>query len=177
VEFRILGPVELWSDGRRHDIGRAKERCVLAILAQSPGRAVSVERLVAWVWDDEPPPNARDNLYTYVSRLRKRLEELNGVASIATFRTGGYVLQVDKMAIDLHHFRMLRGQARAIAESGDDERALDLYRRARALLRGEPLEGPVAGRPASDWASRRSCSAPRSNVSRSSCASATTRIW
>jgi DNA-binding SARP family transcriptional activator/tetratricopeptide (TPR) repeat protein len=149
VEFRILGPVELWSDGRRHDIGRAKERCVLAILAQSPGRAVSVEKLVAWVWDDEPPPNARDNLYTYVSRLRKRLEEVNGVASIATFRTGGYVLQVDKMAIDLHHFRMLRGQARAIAESGDDERALDLYRRARALLRGEPLEG-LAGSWAAD---------------------------
>lgn len=141
MEFRILGPVELWSDGRRYDIGRAKQRCVLAILAQSPGHPVSVEKLIGWLWDDKPPPTARGNLHTYVSRLRARLSDINSDASITTFRTGGYVLQADKMAVDLHQFKTLRRQARAIADSGDDQRALDLHRSASALFRGEPLAG------------------------------------
>ncbi len=114
---------------------------MLALLLQTPGQRVSVERLLDWVWDDNPPSAARENLHSYVSRLRKRLENLGGLASIAPFRAGGYVLQADPLDIDLYLFRTLRRQARAIADSGDDERALDLYRQASALFRGEPLAG------------------------------------
>jgi DNA-binding SARP family transcriptional activator/tetratricopeptide (TPR) repeat protein len=141
VEFRVLGPVELWSDGRRHDIERAKERCVLAILLQTPGRPVSVDRLVGCLWDGDPPPRARADIYTYVSRLRHRLRAISADATIAKFRTGGYVLEVDHQSVDLHRFRTLREQARAIAESGDDDQAFALHRRAHLLLRGEPLAG------------------------------------
>jgi DNA-binding SARP family transcriptional activator len=149
VEFRILGPVELWSDDRRYDVGRAQERCVLAILLDTPGQPVSVEKLVDHVWDGDPPPRARNNLHSSISRLRARLKELNSEATIDTFRSGGYVLQADKLAIDLHRFRERRLQARSIAESGDDERAIDLLGEAFAEWRGEPLANVRVG-----WATR-----------------------
>ncbi|WP_345466146.1 AfsR/SARP family transcriptional regulator [Actinoallomurus oryzae] len=139
MEFRILGPVELWSDGRRHAVGRTKERCVLAILAQTPGVPVPMEKLVNWLWDGAEPPGARANLHTYVSRLRARLSSIGDDATIGTLRPGGYVLQADSKDIDLHRFRNLRRQARAIAASGDDERALELLRGAHALVHGRPL--------------------------------------
>ncbi|WP_235037183.1 tetratricopeptide repeat protein [Actinomadura sp. K4S16] len=52
-------------------------------------------------------------------------------------------------SIDLYRFRLLRDQARAIAESGDDEYALDHHRQAAALCRAEPL-ADLTG----DWAER-----------------------
>ena len=37
MEFRMLGPVELWSDGQQCDLGSARARGVLAILLLTPG--------------------------------------------------------------------------------------------------------------------------------------------
>lgn len=141
MEFRILGPIELWAGGRRYDLGTAKERCVLAVLLLNPGRPISPEKLIGYAWDDNPPVRARDSLYTYVSRLRRRLQEIGGAASIASSRSGGYVFEGDEEAVDLHRFRLLRRQAKAIAESGDTERALTLHREAALLRRAEPLAG------------------------------------
>lgn len=149
VEFRILGSVELWVDGQRCDLGTAKERCVLAVLLMTPGQPVSAERLVDRVWGENPPSKARDNLYTYVSRLRRRIDRLGGGASIASSRSGGYTLHVDAEAIDLHRFLLLLKQARAIADSGDDEHALALLREATRSWRGEPLADLFG-----DWAER-----------------------
>jgi DNA-binding SARP family transcriptional activator/Tfp pilus assembly protein PilF len=149
VEFRILGPLELWSDGRRHEVERAKQRLVLAILLQTPGRPVSRDKLIDYVWDGDAPPKARDNLYSHVSRLRGLLGRLDGNVSIDTFRPGLYVLHADELTIDLFRFKMLRRQARAISESGDDKQALDLLRRALDLWHGEPLANVSGG-----WAER-----------------------
>lgn len=149
MEFRILGPIELWSDDQRHELGRAKERLVLAILLQSPGRPVSVDKLLDYVWGDEAPAKARSNLYSYISRLRRLLGRIEENVSIDTFRHGGYILHADEQAIDLFRFRRLRRQARAISESGDEEQALDLLHQALDLWRGEPLAN-VSG----DWVER-----------------------
>jgi DNA-binding SARP family transcriptional activator/tetratricopeptide (TPR) repeat protein len=149
VEFRVLGSVELWVDGQRYDLGPAKERCVLAVLLMTPGRPVPAEKLVDCVWGANALPTARDNLYSYVSRLRRRIERLGGGASITSSRSGGYTVDVDAEAIDVHRFRLLQKQARAIADSGDDERALDLLSEAAQLWRGEPLANLVG-----DWAER-----------------------
>ncbi|MEV3923152.1 AfsR/SARP family transcriptional regulator [Actinomadura coerulea] len=147
MEFRVLGPVELWIDGQRRDLGTTKERCVLAALLLTPRQPVPTEILIRRVWGDTPPAKARQGLHSYMARLRNRLEGVEGVALVS--RQGSYQIDVADESIDLERFRLLRDQARAIAESGDDEYALDHHRQAAALCRAEPL-ADLTG----DWAER-----------------------
>ncbi|MFI0479079.1 AfsR/SARP family transcriptional regulator [Actinomadura sp. 9N215] len=147
MEFRILGPVELLIDGRRYDLGSTKERCVLAVLLLNPRQPVPAETLIRRVWDDSPPAKARQGLYTYITRLRHRLADVDGVELLS--RQGAYTIDVQDESVDLQRFRLLRDQARAIAESGDDEYALDHHRRAARLWRAAPL-ADLTG----DWAER-----------------------
>jgi DNA-binding SARP family transcriptional activator/Tfp pilus assembly protein PilF len=147
VEFRVIGPVELWIHGRRRDLGTPKERCVLAVLLLSPRQPVPAETIIRRVWDDDPPAKARQGLQVYMTRLRRRLEDVEGAALIS--RRGSYLIDVDDESVDLHRFRLLRDQARAISESGDDEYALDHHRQAAELWRAEPLADLSGG-----WAER-----------------------
>lgn len=146
MEFRILGPVEMHIDGQACELGSPKERCVLAMLLWRLGRPVSADALVDGIWGDNPPVRARTSLHSYVSRLRNSLK---GTTSSLRWRSGFYTLDVDPGAVDIHQFRDLREQARAIGESGDDEQASMLLRQAEELWRGEPLAG-LSG----DWANR-----------------------
>jgi len=75
VEFRILGPVELWISGRRVDLGPARQRGVLAALLVEPERPISIQSLVDRVWDGEPPKQVRNVVYTYIARIRRTLSE------------------------------------------------------------------------------------------------------
>ncbi|WP_067452605.1 AfsR/SARP family transcriptional regulator [Actinomadura macra] len=146
MEFRVIGPVELWIDGQRRNLGTTKARCVLAVLLLTARQPVSAESLIHRVWD-KPPAKARQSLYSYITRLR---DQLKGVAGVElTSRQGGYTLDVADEAVDLYRFRLLRDQARAIAESGDDEYALDHHRQAASLCTGIPLADLAGG-----WADR-----------------------
>jgi DNA-binding SARP family transcriptional activator len=40
LEFRLLGPVEVWCDGLALELGSAKSRALLAFLLLSPNRPV-----------------------------------------------------------------------------------------------------------------------------------------
>ncbi|MBT2228200.1 tetratricopeptide repeat protein [Nonomuraea sp. NEAU-A123] len=142
MEFRILGSVELWADGESCELGSAKERYVLAILLLSPGQPVSIETMINRVWGDAPPAKARESVHSYIARLRGRLNRRFGdTRARLSYRSGAYVLEVDPQRIDLHRFRQLNAQARAIADSGNPEDALRLLREAENLWRGDPLSG------------------------------------
>ena len=142
MEFRILGPLELWSDGRAHPLGSAKERRVLAILVTRVGAAVPVETLIDRVWDGEPPPSAADTLHSYISRLRSRLRAAVGDRASLDHVSRTYSLRVDPATVDLRRFQRLERQGRTAAEEGDTDRAVELLREAEALWRGEePLAG------------------------------------
>ncbi|MFC5748952.1 AfsR/SARP family transcriptional regulator [Actinomadura rugatobispora] len=145
--FRVMGPVELWIDGQRRDLGTAKERRVLVALLLTPRQPVPVQTLIRCVWDEDPPAKPRQSLYSYVTRLRNRLEGVEGIRLRS--RQGSYMLDVEDEAVDLHRFRRLRDQARAIAGSGDDEYALERYREAAELWRAAPL-ADLSG----DWVAR-----------------------
>ena len=45
MEFRILGPVELWSAGERRELTAGKPCAVLAVLLLTPGTFVPAECL------------------------------------------------------------------------------------------------------------------------------------
>src|SRR6266571_7762983 len=149
MEFRVLGPIELWSAGQQRDLGPARVRCVLAILLLTPGTIVPAEALIDRLWDTQPPPKARESLSVYVARLRASLREAVGDGARLAGRANGYVLDVDPEAVDLHQFRRLRRQADALTASGDNDYAALLLRDADALWRGQALAG-IRG----DWVAR-----------------------
>ena len=149
MEFRVLGPTELWSAGQQRDLGSARERGVLAILLLMPRTIVPVDALIDRLWDTRPPPKARESLSVYVARLRASLRQAVGDGVRLAGRANGYVLDVDPEWVDLHQFRRLRRQADALAESGDYDRAALLLREADGLWRGQALAG-VRG----DWVAR-----------------------
>ena len=149
MEFRVLGPTELWSAGQPCELGPARERSVLAILLLSPRTIVPVGALIDRLWDTDPPAKARESLSVYVARLRSSLREAVGDSVRLAGRANGYVLDVDPEAVDLHQFRRLRRQADALIASGDHEHAALLLREADALWRGQALAG-IRG----DWVAR-----------------------
>jgi DNA-binding SARP family transcriptional activator len=131
VDFRLLGPVELWHDDRLVELGHARQRCVLAVLLVEAGKVVPAATLLDRVWGYEPPDGGLSVLYAYVTRLRKALATV-GVALI--HRCGGYLLDIDVETVDLHRFQLLLGAA----DAADDRDLLDA---ALALWRGTPFAG------------------------------------
>ncbi len=148
MEFRILGPVELWSADQRLELRPGKPSAVLALLLLTPGTIVQADMLIDRLWAT-PPPKARENLSVYVTRIRASLRQATGDAGPLVGRAGGYVLDVDPEIVDLHRFRRLRREARTAVDAGDREKAIALLGQADALWRGDALAG-VRG----DWAAR-----------------------
>ncbi len=137
-EFRLLGAVGLLVDGTIVDLGPARQRCVLAALAVDANRVISVDRLIRRVWDDDPPLRARATLVNYLSRLRQALTDAGATSGgVIVRRSGGYALEVEPSAVDLHRFRRLCSQAHA--ESA--RRGADLLQEALDLWHGEALTG------------------------------------
>ncbi len=120
MEFRILGPLEVRSDGQPLDLGGTKQRSLLAVLLLHANQVVSQDRLVDALWEGDPPETAHKALQVYVSGLRKLL----GKERLET-RPPGYLLCVADDELDLCRFARLREQGR-LAE-------------ALALWRGPPL--------------------------------------
>ncbi len=150
MEFRLLGSIELWADGRPRELGTPKERCLLAVLLLAKGRSVPAGAVIERVWGPDPPGEVQQSLHACVSRLRKSLREagvVNEAQLTATSRS--YALQFDAEAVDLFRFRRLCAQAKSISDSGDGWAAAKLLHDAEALWRGEPLSG-ISG----DWAER-----------------------
>lgn len=149
MEFRVLGPTELWSAGQQADLGAARERSVLAILLLTPRTIVPAEALIDRLWGTRPPPKARESLSVYVARLRASLRQAAEDSVRLAGRANGYALDVDPEMVDLHQFRRLRRQANSLIASGDYHHAATLLREADALWRGQALAG-IRG----DWVAR-----------------------
>jgi DNA-binding SARP family transcriptional activator len=149
MEFRVLGPVELWSAGQERDLGPTRARGVLAVLLLAPRTIVPAEALIDRLWDTRPPPKARESLSVYIARLRASLRQAVGDSVRLAGRDRGYVLDVDPEAVDLYQFRRLRRQADALTASGDYDHAALLLREADKLWYGPALAG-IRG----DWVAR-----------------------
>jgi DNA-binding SARP family transcriptional activator len=135
VAHRVLGPVEMWADGRRVNLGYAQQRCVFAALLVDLNQVVPTGELVNRVWGEDRPRSAHTALYAYVARLRRAVVGTGGTR--ITRRGGGYVMEADPETVDLYRFRRLMAQARA----ADDERAADLFDQALELWLGPALAG------------------------------------
>jgi WD40 repeat protein/DNA-binding SARP family transcriptional activator len=131
VNVRVLGPVEVLSDGVVVRLGGPKQRTVLALLAVEVGTPVSVETLIDGVWGDEPTAGARSTLQTYVSNLRSALGD------VIVRDDGGYRLVADPECVDAVEFERAVDEASGLVEAAPAEAAQRL-RAALALWRGHP---------------------------------------
>jgi serine/threonine protein kinase/DNA-binding SARP family transcriptional activator len=134
MEFRILGPLQVFDDSRPLALGGPKQRAVLAHLILRANHTVGAEQLVDGLWGDEPPETARNTLQTYVYRLRKVLgEERLGR------RDGGYVLTAAPEEVDAARFEAIVRDAKRLSAS-DPAAAATRFGDALALWRGAPLD-------------------------------------
>lgn len=139
--FRLLGRVEAERGGRAVPLGRKRERCLLALLLLEPHGVVGTQRLLDLLWDDEAGENAKTQLHSHVSRLRKALQGDESVRLVA--RDGGYSAEVDPQSVDVHRFRALVADARA---RHDPAERSALLRKALTLWRGPVLADVASDR-------------------------------
>jgi predicted ATPase/DNA-binding SARP family transcriptional activator len=118
VEFRVLGPLQVVVDGAPVVLRGAAERALLTRLLLDAGRVVPAERLIDDLWGEELPANALNALQGRVSRLRRALRGIGLAESLVVSRRPGYLLDVDRDAVDLHRFTRLLEEARRTAEHG-----------------------------------------------------------
>lgn len=73
MEFRLLGEMELLAAGQLLDLGTPRQQAVLAALLVDAGRPVGVETLIDRIWGEDHPVEARNVLYSHLSRIRQSL--------------------------------------------------------------------------------------------------------
>jgi DNA-binding SARP family transcriptional activator len=142
LEFRVLGPLEVWREGRPIKLGGGRQRALLAALLLSANEVVPAERLIEELYGGDPGGTAANALQAMVSRLRRLLEP--GVAgtggdAVVVTRAPGYLLRVEPQQVDLARFERLAAEGRAALAVGDPARASELLREGLALWRGPPL--------------------------------------
>ncbi|MFI0775694.1 BTAD domain-containing putative transcriptional regulator [Streptomyces sp. NPDC021212] len=150
MDFSLLGPVTVTTGPAATPVelplGPAKRRSVLAMLLLRPNSTVSVDQLVAGLWEDEPPAHARTVIQGHVSRLRAALAEggADACGVELTTHASAYLLRLPATLVDTVRFDDL--VARADPESAPAD-AVPMLRRALGLWRGPALTGTVASPP------------------------------
>jgi DNA-binding SARP family transcriptional activator len=134
MEFRILGPLEVWDGGSEVSLGGPKVRALLALLLLHPNEVVSTDRLMDELWGEGSPERAGPALRVNVSRLRKALPQ-----DVLTTRSPGYLLRVEPDELDLHHFERLVDEGRSLIARGLAAEASERLHDALALWRGPAL--------------------------------------
>jgi len=95
----LLGPLEMTGPVGRVQIGGAKERMVLALLALRAGGVVSRDALVDALWGDDPPATAVKTLQDYV----KTAQEVRDDPTLTDIGKAKKLEQpLAKAAMDLH---------------------------------------------------------------------------
>jgi DNA-binding SARP family transcriptional activator len=142
MQFRLLGPLEVWDSDERIDLGGAKQRALLALLLLNANRTVRRTQVINWLWDMEPPRTAENLVHEYVSRLRRALHpRCTAEPSSQRLRTqaSGYLLEVAPDELDLHQFERLVDQVHQEIAAHDLELATGTLQQALGLWRGSAL--------------------------------------
>jgi predicted ATPase/DNA-binding SARP family transcriptional activator len=142
MDFRILGPLQVYAGDSRLPVGRGKQRALLAILLLDANRVVSTDQLIEDIWQGRPPETAATALQGYVSQLRRLLEPDHAAGApyerLVT-QPAGYLLRVAPEELDVHRFEQLLAQGREALAAGSPAVAARVLADAAALWRGPAL--------------------------------------
>ena len=132
MRVRLLGPVDVISDGAVRTVNGLRRKAVLATLALHAGEIVSTGRLADIVWGDGTPQTALNTLQSHVSHLRT----VFGSKAAILAKPPGYVLDLGDEGTDVLLAEQLLHRA---SPHADPVRAAAQLAEALALWRGEPL--------------------------------------
>jgi DNA-binding SARP family transcriptional activator len=142
LQLRVLGPLVASRENTPVELGAARQRALLGLLALQPNTVLHRDRIVEALWDRVPPPSAVKMVQAYVGCLRRRLDpgraprDRDGLLVSVGI---GYRLRADAGQLDLIAFERLASQAQTARRSGDLALACEAYSEALGLWRGEPL--------------------------------------
>jgi predicted ATPase/DNA-binding SARP family transcriptional activator len=128
--FRVLGPLEVRTDGGPVLLGGARSRALLTALLLTPRELVPVHRLARALWPEEEPGNVDNAVHSAVSRLRRAL---GPAGELVVTRPPGYVLDAARGSVDAEVFEE---RLRAAAAAQDATAAVAELNEALALWRG-----------------------------------------
>ncbi len=142
MRYGVLGPFEVHDDDRVLDLGRPKQRAVLAMLLLDANQVVPLDRLIDLLWGDERPARSTLSLQVYVSNLRRVLEPdrpRHSLSKLLLTRPPGYVLRVGQEESDAARFENLADRGRRLLDEGRHIPARSALEEALALWRGDAL--------------------------------------
>jgi predicted ATPase/DNA-binding SARP family transcriptional activator len=151
---RVLGPLEVSTNGAVRPLEGKRQRTLLALLTVRAGSLVSREVLLEELWAGRPPATAAKSLQNGVVQLRRTLERDPRRPTVLVTEQGGYRLALDEDQLDALRFERLvtegselRARRRAEDAARELERALALWRgRAYADVGDEGIVGAEAVR-------------------------------
>jgi SARP family transcriptional regulator, regulator of embCAB operon len=146
IEFRLLGPLELRSDGITRPIRSQSQAILLLSLLLSEGWEVSMDALINELWGGTRPAKTTNALQAHMSRLRNLVDSLepDRTRSRLISRSASYQLRVADEELDGHVFL---AQVSTLSDGTAGLSPIEVATRGREALnlwRG-PLFGGVVG--------------------------------
>jgi len=149
LTYRVLGSLQVRINGRECTPRASKVRQVLALCLLRANQIVSLDSMIAELWDDRPPRTAVTTAQTYIYQLRKLIATHGGERLASeTIRTAppGYIIHVTNSQLDCVQFERMAEHGRALLVAGETSRAAVLLRQALRLWSGPALTGVEHGR-------------------------------
>jgi DNA-binding SARP family transcriptional activator len=147
MRFDVLGPVRVTGENGTRQVTGARQQILLVVLLAHPGKWISNERLIEYVWEGKP--RSETTLRSCVKRLREDLgPELK--ARILNER-GSYQVNVGPGELDVLEFESLYRQTRTAIRTADWTAASDHAAAALALWRGGPPDNVLCQPLRDDW--------------------------
>ncbi|MFL6121387.1 BTAD domain-containing putative transcriptional regulator [Actinophytocola sp.] len=126
------------TDGKRIMLPGNRHQRVLATLLLAPNSAVPVARLVAAIWDENPPTTAVKQVQNCISTLR---DKLGAERDVIVTDGRCYRIVLSEEELDASRFQRDMRAAYQLASDGSLAAAVTAVRRALRLWRGPALEG------------------------------------
>jgi DNA-binding SARP family transcriptional activator/WD40 repeat protein len=138
LEFRLLGPLEVWRNGEPIPLGGERQRALLALLLLHANELVTTERLVDQLFGGDESDGTVNALRVAVSRLRRLLDDGEDNGVVLT-RSGGYLLRAQPDQVDAALFEQELEDGQRLLAAGETAAASAALREALARYRGPVL--------------------------------------
>lgn len=133
MRVRLLGPVDVVTDGAVRLVSGLRRKAVLAVLALQHGYVVRTGQLAAAVWGGAPPATPLNTLQRHISYLRQVLGSRDAIVACPP----GYWLDQGRADTDVAVAeRLIQPTAQVTGQARKQQ-----LRDALALWRGQPLSG------------------------------------